>query len=67
MVNAILRIFVKTCEFENFYLYIQVTRGIPENFDDNILREHAATKKYKHALTMFYSKITNLVENNIIW
>ena len=58
--------FVKTCIFENFYLYIQVTRGIPENFDDNILREHAATKNYKTCVTMFYSKIKNLKDNNII-
>jgi len=56
---------LQNCEFENFYLYIQVTRGVPENTKDGIMREHAATKKYNTSVCMFYSEITNLVERNI--
>ena len=51
---------LKSCQFENYYLYIQVTRGMPKNFDDNILREHAATKDYQTCTSMFYSKINSL-------
>ena len=51
---------LKSCHFENYYLYIQVTRGMPRNFDDNILREHAATKDYQTCISMFYSKINSL-------
>ena len=51
---------LKSCQFENYYLYIQVTRGWPRNFDDNILREHAATKDYQTCISMFYSKINSL-------
>lgn len=52
--------FLKSCQYRDFYLYIQVTRGMPESFDDNILREHAATKNYKTCVTMFFSKIKNI-------
>ena len=55
-----IKIFLKSCQYRDFYLYIQVTRGMPESFDDNILREHAATKNYKTCVTMFFSKIKNI-------
>lgn len=57
---------VKTCEFDNFSLYIQVTRGVPKNIDDGVLREHAATKKYKPSVCMFCSQIQNLSKNSLV-
>ena len=52
--------FVKECEYKNFSLYIQVTRGVPNNIDDGILREHATTKEYKFTICMFCSEIKEL-------
>ncbi len=51
--------------YENFSLYIQVTRGIPENLDDGILREHAATKQYRTTTSMFCAKIQGFSKNKI--
>lgn len=56
---------VETCEFNNFSLYIQVTRGIPENIDDGVLREHAAVKNYIPSVCMFCSQIQNLSKENL--
>jgi len=50
---------VSSCEYKNFSLYIQVTRGIPENFNNN-LREHAVTKTYTPSVVMFCSEIADL-------
>ena len=44
---------IDLCEFENFSLYIQVTRGVTKKLDDGVLREHAATKKYYPSVCMF--------------
>ena len=55
--------FVKECEYKNFSLYIQVTRGVPNNIDDGILREHATTKEYKFTICMFCSEIKELSNN----
>ena len=49
--------FIKDCDFKNFYLYIQVTRGIPRDYNDGVLREHAVTKNYKPTVCMFFSEI----------
>ena len=57
---------VETCEFDNFSLYIQVTRGVPTNIDDGVLREHAATKEYNSSVCMFCSQIQELSKNNPI-
>ena len=61
-----IEILVETCEFDNFSLYIQVTRGVPKNIDDGVLREHAATKKYNPSVCMFCSQIQNLSKTNPI-
>tara|TARA_B100000035_G_scaffold81966_1_gene68703 strand:- start:1 stop:861 length:861 start_codon:yes stop_codon:yes gene_type:complete len=52
--------FIKECKYNNFALYIQVTRGVPLNISDGILREHAATKEYKSTVCMFCSEIKEL-------
>ena len=57
---------VNSCEYKNFSLYIQVTRGIPENFNDNNLREHAATKNYTPSVVMFCSEISDLSKKNLV-
>ena len=51
--------FIESCDYQNFYLYIQVTRGVPKNFNDGILREHAVTKNYKPTTFMFFSEIND--------
>jgi len=55
-----------SCKYKNFSLYIQVTRGIPENFNDNNLREHAATKNYTPSVVMFCSEISDLSKKNLL-
>ena len=55
-----------SCKYKNFSLYIQVTRGIPENFNDNNLREHAATKNYTPSVVMFCSEISDLSKKNLV-
>lgn len=52
--------FIKECKYNNFALYIQVTRGVPLNISDGILREHAATKEYKSTASMFCYEIKEL-------
>ncbi len=52
--------FIKECKYNNFALYIQVTRGVPLNISDGILREHAATKEYKSTVSMFCYEIKEL-------
>ncbi len=51
---------IKYCDFKNFSLYIQITRGTPINYNDNILREHAVTRGYKPTVCMFFSEINSL-------
>ncbi len=58
--------FTNNSEYKNYYLYIQVTRGAPKDISDGVLREHAATKNYITAVSMFYSEIDNLQKKNII-
>ena len=55
---------IDLCEFDNFSLYIQVTRGVPKKLDDGVLREHAATKKYYPSVCMFCSQIQDLSKNS---
>ena len=55
-----------SCKYKNFSLYIQVTRGIPENFNDNNLREHAATKNYMPSVVMFCSEISDLSKKTLV-
>ena len=52
--------FLKECEYKNFSLYIQITRGVPFNIHDGILREHATTKEYRPTICMFCSEIKDL-------
>ncbi len=54
--------FINGCDYLNFSLYIQITRGVPEIINDGVLREHAATKKYNVSVCMFCSQIDNLSE-----
>ena len=56
---------VNTCEFDNFSLYIQVTRGVPESIEDGVLREHAAIKNYKPSVCMFCSQIQDISDDYI--
>ena len=60
-----IKMLLSYCEYENFSLYIQITRGEPSNYNDGVLREHAATKKYKTSVSMFFSKINNLSKSII--
>ena len=57
--------FLENCSYDNFYLYIQITRGAPNNLNSEILREHSPTKIYNPTVFMFYSPIKNLIKNSL--
>ena len=57
--------FLENCSYDNFYLYIQITRGAPNNLNSEILREHSPTKIYNPTVFMFYSPIENLIKNSL--
>jgi D-alanine transaminase len=50
---------VETCEFDNFSLYIQVTRGGPKNIDDGVFPDQAATKNIIPRFVCFARKYRN--------
>jgi len=54
--------FLENCSYDNFFLYIQITRGVPNDLNEEILREHSATKTYNPTVFMFYSPIKNIIE-----
>lgn len=60
-----IKMLLNYCEYDNFSLYIQITRGEPLSYNDGVFREHAAIKKYKTSVSMFFSKINDLSESFI--